>query len=349
MSARLVVLALLFGLCATHALGASPDIGNERDLVIAIRGGASEEWFAKQVIPPFEKKYNVKVRYTVDTSVAALAKVEAQKNNPQTDLIATTPQSHPQAAGKGLVEKVDASRVPNLTKLLDVARDKQGFGPGYGIATLGIMYNSKIYQEKGIPAPASWNDLFDPRVRGRMAMNSVENSWGMEFLVGLAKANGGDEGNVDPAFVRLKQLGKDLIIAKAPANIDEFIQQQAVWVTSYGWNRYIPLKRKGVPVAWTDPKEGSIADMVYFDLIKGAPHPKLAHAFLDHLLSDDVQYSMAKDLGFGPVNKIVKLPAEIAGNVPSETAIAKCYSPDWAYINSVVDKWIDRATRELGK
>src|SRR5687768_12210637 len=101
--AAVVFLALL---PTAHA---QVDIGNEKEVVVAIRGGVTGEWFAKHVIAPFEKKYNVKVRTTTDTSVAALAKVEAQKANPQTDVISTTPQSHPLAIAKGLVAKVDAS------------------------------------------------------------------------------------------------------------------------------------------------------------------------------------------------------------------------------------------------
>ncbi|HYC37235.1 MAG TPA: ABC transporter substrate-binding protein [Usitatibacter sp.] len=328
---------------------AQVDIGNEKEVVVAIRGGVTGEWFAKHVIASFEKKYNVKVRVTTDTSVAALAKVEAQKANPQTDVISTTPQSHPLAISKGLVAKVDASKVPNLKHLVPLARDKNGYGPSYAIATLGIMYNPKVYQERGIPPPKSWNDLLDPRVKGRMGMNSMTNSWGMEFLIGLARANGGDEKNVDVAFRKLQALGNDLAIGKAPAQIDELMQQQAIWVASHGWNRYIPLKNKGAPVAWVDPVEGPIADLNYMDIVAGAPHPKLAHAFLDHLLSEEVQYSIAKELGFGPVNANVKLPPDIAAKVPSQDAIARTYNPDWAYVNSVVDGWMDRANRELGK
>jgi putative spermidine/putrescine transport system substrate-binding protein len=331
------------------ARAATLDIGDEKEVVIATRGGTNGDWFAKHVIPSFEKKYNVKVRQTIDTSVAALAKVEAQKANPQTDLISTTPQSHPLAITKGLVAKVDPARVPNLAKLLDLARDKQGYGPSYAIATLGIMYNTKIYQEKGLPPPKSWNDLLDPRVKGRMGMHSMDNSWGMEFLVGLAKATGGDERNVDAAFAKLKDLGKDLVIGKSPVQIEQFIQQEAIWVTTHGWNRYVPLKNKGVPVAWVDPVEGPIADLNYMDIVAGAPHPKLAHALLDHILSDEVQASIAKELGYGPVNANVKLAPEVAAQVPARDAISKAYSADWAYINTVVDKWIDRATRELGK
>lgn len=334
---------------AQGAIAQAIDIGDEKEVVIATRGGTNGEWFAKHVIPSFEKKYNVKVRQTIDTSVAALAKVEAQKANPQTDLISTTPQSHPLAITKGLVAKVDPARAPNLAKLLDLARDRQGYGPSYAIATLGIMYNTKVFQEKGIPPPKSWNDLFDPRLKGRMGMNAMDNSWGMEFLVGLAKANGGDERNVETAFAKLKALGKDLVIGKAPTQIDEYMQQQVIWVTTHGWNRYIPLKKKGAPMAWVDPVEGSIADLNYMDIVAGAPHPKLAHALLDHILSEEVQASMARELGYGPVNANVKLPPDVAAQVPSSDAIAKAYNPDWAYINSVVEKWIDRSTRELGK
>ncbi|MBI3965376.1 MAG: ABC transporter substrate-binding protein [Chloroflexi bacterium] len=334
----------------TNAPASGPVIpSGERELVAAIRGGSIEETFVKSVFPGFEKKYNVKVIHTVDTSVAALAKIQAQRNNPQTDVIINTDQSHPQAKTAGLIEKLDPAKVSNLKNLTSIALDPDGVGAVFGINTFAIEYNTQIYGEKGIAPPTSWNDLFDPKVRGHMAINGIDNVYGMMALVAIARANGADERNVEPAFAKLKALGKDLVIAKAPANLDEFLQQKEVWVTSNGQSRFFPLKEKGFSVAWVDPKEGPLLQLTYFDVIKGAPHPNLAHAFMEYVLSEEIQLILAEQQGWGPTNKNVKLPSTLAQKVPSIDIAEKSYRPDWTYINSVVDRWIDRANRELGK
>jgi hypothetical protein len=48
------------------------------------------------------------------------------------------------------------------------------------------------------------------------------------------------------------------------------------------------------------------------------------------------------------VNAKVKISPEVAQTF-RRRSYRECYNPDWAYINTIVDKWIDRATRELGK
>src|SRR5713226_7941080 len=71
---------------------------------------------------------------------------------------------------------------------------------GIGLVATGFMYNTKYFAEKGFAAPASWNDLQDPKYRKLLVIPPLNNTYGLHTLVMMARLNGGGEANIDPGF-----------------------------------------------------------------------------------------------------------------------------------------------------
>ena len=54
----------------------------------------------------------------------------------------------------------------------------------YTWGTVGILYNTKLIEEKGLPVPAKWSDLWNPAYKGEILMqDSVRDA----FMVALKK------------------------------------------------------------------------------------------------------------------------------------------------------------------
>ncbi|MFK5073545.1 ABC transporter substrate-binding protein, partial [Klebsiella pneumoniae] len=81
--------------------------------------------------------------------------------------------------------------------LYDTARFKDDRAVAIGIVATGLMYNTKVFKEKGWAPPTSWNDLKDTKYAKQLVIPPINNTYGLEALVMLSKMNGGGETNVD--------------------------------------------------------------------------------------------------------------------------------------------------------
>lgn len=58
-----------------------------QDLYLAAYGGSTETLFKEKIIPEFEKQTGARVTYVAGNSTDTLAKLQAERNNPQFDVI----------------------------------------------------------------------------------------------------------------------------------------------------------------------------------------------------------------------------------------------------------------------
>src|SRR5438552_3568413 len=132
------VAALAFG-------AAGGALAQTKTLYVAAYGGSFEQTMRKDVIPAFEKKQGVKVEYVAGNSTDTLAKLQAQKGNQQIDVAIVDDGPMYQAIQLGFCGKVEG--VP--ADLYDAARFKDDRAVGIGLVATGLMYNTKIFAEKG--------------------------------------------------------------------------------------------------------------------------------------------------------------------------------------------------------
>jgi len=323
----------------------------EKEMVFSGRGGTLGNVWRSKVIPPFERKFNCKVTYVVNDSVPALAKVVAERANPQTDVLWSTDQTHVQGKAMGVFEKLDFDRIPNHQRVYDFAHFTDGVGITWSVGGCVFGYNTKIYGEKKLPKPASWDDPFVVGTKGHVAWLDLSTLQGITAFLMINKLQGGTEANVDPAFKYLKdRLPHMLAIVSSPAQLDDLFQQNEAWIAPNVDGRVSFLKGRGFPVDLVHCKEGVPQIGVQLDLIKGAAHPNLAHEFVNWALSDEMQTIVGTDMGLGPVNKHLQLDAKTAENL--------IYGPD--RINRLVQfeydvvirdfaRWLERWNRELSR
>ncbi len=326
--------------------GTSP--GGKQEVVVAGYGGSFEKEFKEKVIPEFEKKYNASVKYITGVSTDTLAKLQAQKDNPQIDVAIMDDGPQAQAKVLGLLDKLDPVQVPNLVNVYEMTKDKDNVGVAIGVVATGLAYNKKAFDEKKWAAPASWNDLADPKYMGKMVLPSITNTYGVHLLVMVARANGGGEANIEPGFAKMKEIAKNTITFDKTADVSNFFLQGDAIISAWGSGRVYTLAAKNFPIAFVFPKEGTPALLPMASPVKKAPHPELAQKFINFLLDEMAQKAIAQAVFFGPVNKTVKLSPELAAQVVySDDQINKLTKMDWVSINAKRAEWTERWAKEI--
>src|SRR5262249_22113971 len=106
----------------------------------------------------------------------------------------------------------------------------------------------------------------------------------------------------------------------------------------------LTLKRKGVPVDWAAPVEGMFMFDQTFSLLKHGPNKEGAYAFLDYMLSADVQLKLAREFLAIPVNTSVKISGDLAKEVPfTVDDLDKIVAFDWLEASrqraAVIERW----------
>src|SRR5215510_2352926 len=117
-----------------------------------------ENW-ARPMFEEFEKATGIKVNFVRFSSGEALARVVAEKNNPQVDVLFGGPvETFAAGINEGVFEPY---KPPSFAKL--PARFKHPDGQWVAIADdpLVFMSNEKFLKEHNLKAPSSWNDLLD--------------------------------------------------------------------------------------------------------------------------------------------------------------------------------------------
>ena len=300
-------------------------------------GGAIEARFKKFVIPEFEKKNNVKVQYVAAAPVESMVKIEAQRNNPDFDLLLGSDAELLDAEARGLCAPlVDA---PVYAELLPHARVGKNAIATSAVSTV-IAINEKRFKEKGLKEPKSWRDLGDPQYKNELGFLSIgASSTGMQGLVMVARANGGGEQNIEPGFAFFKDKIKPNLVAvvQAAAKLSEMLQTGEVAIGVVGSSRAMALKESGAPIKVIAPTEGAPVNLITICVVANGRNQQMAQKFVQHSVSVEAQTGFEK--GEEPSNKNVAMKS-------SETPM-NLTTVDWVTINKNKSAWVDRWNREI--
>ena len=345
------LMLLIVSACSSSQTGGDSKETGKKDsktLVLAAYGGSYEKKMKETVIPKFEKEFGVKVKYITGSSVDTVSKLQAQKDNPQIDVAFIDDGPQAQAKSFGLLAPLDEKIVTNLANVYDIAKDKDNIGVGFGIISTGLAYNKEVFEQNKWEPISSWNDLADPKFKGKLVLPSISNTYGLQMLIMAAKANGGSEQNIEPGFDKMKQIAKNAVTFDKTADVSNYFLQGQTVASAWGSSRVFTLKETGFPIEFVIPKEGAPALMSTVSVVKGAPNEELAQKFVNYVLSEEVQAEFAKSLFDGPVNKKVKLSGAILDKIIyGEEQISKLVKVDWEYINQKRDEWTERANKEI--
>jgi putative spermidine/putrescine transport system substrate-binding protein len=252
-----------------------------------------------------------------------------------------------QAKNEGLVEKLDRSKIPNISQVYDILIDKDGYLLGHFFGATIIAYNTNFVKEP----PRSWKDLWDPKYKGKIALSDITGTAGYNSLIMINKAFGGDITNLDPAFNALKQLrGGIVTFFHHPDMLISLVERGEVWIATWYLDRTGAARKIGVPIASSIPKEGAVGTRGALSIAKGSKNRDLAEKYINMALTPECQKCMAENQFVGPGNKNVKISPEVARDlVYGREQIDSLYFPDSQYLSEHRAEWSERWNKEITK
>ena len=318
----------------------------DKTLTISVYAFAQDE-FKELVYTPFEKQCGCKLVVETGNSVERLAKMEANKANPVVDLAIVSMADALSATRKDLIQKIDASKVPNIEKLYDIAKDPNGDGMSVGV---NFYATSIVYRTDKMKID-SWADLLKDDIVDHVAFPNVTTNQGPPALYMLGKAIGKDTPDLAGAIEAVGEKKDDIVTFYVKSSqLVQLMQQEEIWAAPIGRFSWAPFTKLDLPLAWATPKEGQTGGMNVLVVPKGTKNEELALQFMDFWLSTDVQKALAEKLVDSPTNREVKVSDEVANNITygDETAKSLQLIPSDVTLDNR-DKWLSEWNAKVGQ
>lgn len=317
-----------------------------QDLTVIVYGGSFEEGWRRAVIDPFERQNpTIRVRIATGLTMQTVAMMRAQRNDPRIDVIMMDEVGAAQAHAEGLYEPLTLAAIPNMADLHPQFRTA-------GDPYTKFMYVAQViaYDKNRIrTAPTSFNDLWKPEYRNRVAIPDINTSHGVMLLIMAARLNGGSETNVGPGFTVLKGLRPGIVTFWSQhAQVSQLFTQGDIWITTWTSDRAQGLIDQGGNIGWTIPREGAFLIDSTIGIARGTQRLAAAQRYIDFVLGPEAQAGNARYTYIAPVNRTVQLPADVAAKLPvAPGTLERLVTADWQKVNTERPQWVDRWNREI--
>jgi putative spermidine/putrescine transport system substrate-binding protein len=298
--------------------GATLNVGNW--------GGFWQDFQTRVAIKPFEKQYNCKIKY--DSAAPFYPKMAvAGEGNPPLDVYSFDQDTDFQ--NKAFIATHDQIKAnsPAAADLWPFAFDVSGTAWSFSEMVYG--YRKDLVDKK----PEGFGSIFDAQFDGKRGMYIPENAIGIRLLIVANMAFGSGQTDWDAGLKKLKEAGP-WKVTDFTGTMQGLLEQGEVVIAPIDEAELFALQQKDVPVekvSWADVTRPIVPQQ--FGVAKNSKQLRLAYAFLNWMLSNDVQSAWAGEQFWLPTNKNVELPALLTdagfGNDADATDGLDALAPAW--------------------
>ena len=295
---------------------------------------AHSETIIEGMVPRFEAETGIKAEYVKLGSGDVVARVKAEKENPQCDVIWSIGAEQLEA-NPDLLEEYTPKEWDKIDPVFKVGNK---WLPYTGIVMVFVV-NTNLVTE-GL-TPRKWTDLSDPRLKGNISSARADKSGSsymqLATVLNIYKDKGWDV---------YKSILANFVLSGSSSAVPRFVNdgELAVGITlEDNAHRFV---QGGGPVKIVYPEDGTTAAPDGMALVKGAPHPEAARAFIDWALSKKTQDFLVEQMGRRPV----RTDGAISPGLPPLSEIKSVpYDFAWSAGNKkqFVEKWTE-LVMELG-
>lgn len=272
------------------------EAGARREGAVTMIGGLSQD-MRRELLAAFMKKYPfIEAGGQRMGSAATLQRVLAEQRSKsfRSDLVVSSLVVELKQAGI-----VQPFRSPIIETFPPELQEPDHLYGSYRLAYHGIAYNTNLVS--AADAPKRYEDLLDPKWKGRMVWNDSASTGAPLLILYLRKVWGEER-----TETYLRALAKQKIVTR-PSSLrnvlDLLIAGEHAVMLNAAFHHVAASKAKGAPVDAT-MQEPVLARNNYVLLLKDAPHPHAAMLLIDFLMDEEAQRMMSLDYYY-PVNPAV--------------------------------------------
>ncbi len=279
------VLAGAIALAVAAVAAATPGLAMEDKLVIVTSFPKDLTSVYQQA---FQKKHpGTKVEVLNKQTSAGIKFVQETAANNQTDIFwASAPDAFEVLKDSKLLApyKPKAQGIPPKVGAFPV-HDPEGFFMGFAASGYGIMYNTRYLTAKKLPAPKEWSDLTKPIYFDHVAISAPSRSGTTHLTIEtILQGEGWDKG-----WATMKAMAGNFAQVTersfgVPDGVNSGTFGIGIVIDFFGFSS----RASGFPVEFAYPTVTTIVP-ANVAIVKNAPHPKAAEAFVEFLLSADGQ------------------------------------------------------------
>ena len=271
----------LTGLIALGGCSQGADSGGTLTVYVGF-----QEDHAVAAIDKFTEETGINVNMVRMSAGEILAKVRAEKNNPQADIWYGGPADTFVAAQKeGLLH---AYQSPEADVIPDEYKDSEGYWSGVYVGVIGFATNQNFLDKNGLEAPTSWDDFLDPAYTNELVMAHPSSS-GTAYtaLYSILESKGGD----DPGFEYLSELHPQIqqytTSGSAPGRMVGLNEAGAGILFAHDIIKYQEEGFEDIVLSF--PEEGTGFEIGSSAIIEGSKNEELAEQFIDWSVSPSAQ------------------------------------------------------------
>jgi iron(III) transport system substrate-binding protein len=214
-----------------------------------------------------------------------------------------------------------------------------------------IAYNDRVVSRA--EAPKDWDDVLDPRWRGKVLIRDPLASGTMRAIWGLVLQRSLQQtGDTAAGMAWLRRLdGQTKAYTLNPAILDQRLARAEGLITLWDLPDILISRSKGMPFGYIFPRSGTVVIDDAIGLVRGSRHPDAARAFIDYVGGDEAQLLTARKVFRLPAVRRLppdRLPGWVA-EVEQEMVVADM---DWELLAREGSSWMsywDRYVRGTGK
>lgn len=294
-------IALAAGTLAAPAFVGSARAAGKELRILTWEGYADDQW-----IKAFEAKTGSSVSVSYTGSVDEIFAKMTASEGADFDVIAIETSSYKRLTQEKLIQPLDAGKLPASANLMPAFKsvdaitfDGKTYAAPFAWGSIPLIYNADMFAT----APDSWNILWDPKYKGKIIVMDDANNAIVTTALTLGIKDPFNLTDAQFADIKVKLLAQKANVASYYAGFDDgvsiFAQGGIDLMMSMGEPQAPMLKKQGVNVDLTIPKEGAIGWIDCWAISIKARDIDLAHAFIDAMLQKEVGTYISEKTGYG--------------------------------------------------
>ena len=254
---------------------------------------------------------DVEIRWVRDSTGVVIAKLLAEKGNPQADVVMGVA-----ASGLALLDQngmLHPYAPLNLDAIMSKYRDPKNPPAWWGMDVYGatVCFNTVEAKKRNMPKPESWRDLLKPVYRGQIVMPNPASSGTGYFDVAAWLTMWGDKGGWEYMDKLHDNIAMYTHSGSKPCNMSA--TGEFVVGISFEYRAH-SNKAKGAPIDLVFPKEGLGWDLEAFAIHKGTKKLEAAKKLADWASSKNAMILYGKNFAITAQPGV----AEPLANIPKD-------------------------------